>query len=243
MTTLTSITRTQISNIASLAHGPFLLHLDHHDRIRILSSLASIYSCLGFRRKEVFILREVQATLMDLLLSAKDETQASAHWNALSSVNRKSSVTEEDDDGADGNESMLRMAKYICEVYGLDLTLVKLVKEDKAVAAEVDVDAGDVQSLAAKDALQLPFGWPELQVGVAREAIAITESLPSTCRQSRSFHADLMLSRRLSKCRSVLASGSEVTSYIPDTFRAVPSICEFCTGARGSYAIRRSASC
>jgi hypothetical protein len=73
MTSMSTITRTQIANVAAMAHGPWLMHLQPHDRIRVLSALATVYSCLGFVRKEVYVLREVLSVVMDLIVSAREE--------------------------------------------------------------------------------------------------------------------------------------------------------------------------
>src|SRR5258706_3343722 len=73
MTSMSTITRTQIANVAAMAHGPWLMQLQPHDQIRVLSALATVYSCLGFVRKEVYVLREVLSVVMDLIVSAREE--------------------------------------------------------------------------------------------------------------------------------------------------------------------------
>ena len=57
------ITRSQIANTLSQTHGPWLL------------SIASIYDCLGFKRKEVYVLREVISCTMDLIVCGREEDE------------------------------------------------------------------------------------------------------------------------------------------------------------------------
>lgn len=73
MSTITQISRSQIANVAGQAHGPWLQHLQPRDRIRVLAQLATVYACLGFRRKEVYVLRELVATVVDLIVCAREE--------------------------------------------------------------------------------------------------------------------------------------------------------------------------
>jgi hypothetical protein len=50
---ISGVTRPQMAAVISQAHGPWLLHLGHRERITTLESIAYLYSSLGYRRKEV----------------------------------------------------------------------------------------------------------------------------------------------------------------------------------------------
>lgn len=176
MSAITGISRGHIAGILAQAHGPFLLHLEPHDRIRLLQHMATTYSCLGFRRKEVYVLRELLSTVMDLLVCSRDEVNKSAR-SVLSAPAGGLGIAEpgvgvREHEKADGNEAIIRLVKYVCEVYGIDLEAVKLVASDAQGELEVGVDEEQMEGR------KLPYGWDELQLGIVREAVAIVEALP-----------------------------------------------------------------
>lgn len=80
-----------------------------------------------------------------------------------------------------GNESILFVLKYLCRTLGINLEAVKLhaepedpsTIEDDALIAQYEQEETEV--------FQEPFGWPELQVGIIREAVAVAEALPGKC--------------------------------------------------------------
>lgn len=57
LSSISGISRSQISTVLTHAHGPWLLHLGHRERIVILETIASMYASLGYHRKEAYILR------------------------------------------------------------------------------------------------------------------------------------------------------------------------------------------
>ncbi|KAJ1309581.1 hypothetical protein OPQ81_006354 [Rhizoctonia solani] len=74
---------------------------------------------------------------------------------------------------AEGNESILRIVKYICEIYGIDVSRVQVGLQD--------ADAGTKDGGGADDEIELDsprFGWREIQIGAVREAVQIAEALP-----------------------------------------------------------------
>ncbi|KAG8935684.1 hypothetical protein FRC02_006960 [Tulasnella sp. 418] len=208
MTTITTITRTSISNALAQAHGPYLLHLPPSDRLKVLNAMAALYSCLGYKRKEAYILREVLAVIMDLIVTSREDM---AFYGASSGMTRSASsgqgqaglgiaglesmttsgvsLPETGKGGSavgsvairqgvneDGNASVLKLVRYVCDVYGINLEMVEVAETGKgedetgeAAMLDADEDESDVNQ---------PFGWPELQVGVVREAVAIAEALP-----------------------------------------------------------------
>lgn len=197
------LTRTMVSNAVAQVHGPHLLHLHPHDRLHILNSMASAYSYLGLRRKEAYILREVLATVMDLLVTSRDEflytttkspPTVNGHTPGLAIQGVKSlpnspakrptggTVGVRPGMSTEGNAGVLKVVQYVCETYGLDLARVKLMKRGTAEETSND-EQDDLDS-----SLEL-FGWPELQIGVVREAVAVAEALPGMV-----FYSQPMLS-------------------------------------------------
>jgi len=184
---MSTITRTQIANVAAIAHGPWLMHLQPHDRIRVLSALATVYSCLGFVRKEVYVLREVLSVVMDLIVSAREEmreglTSAISPGGSPGTAPAQISIREHE--FGDGNESVVRLVRHICAVYGIDLGAVRLLRKvqpllTNGMDGEEEKMEGDFDEDAEMDiARPSPFGWAELQVVVVQEAVAIAEALP-----------------------------------------------------------------
>lgn len=176
MSHLTGITRTQIANVATQAHGPFLLHLHAHDRIRILNALASLYSRLDFKRKEAYVLRELLSVLMDLIVCGRQEgpmamNRLSNHLDQkglLPKPLNTGDVAVRAPENAAGNSSIVTLMRYVCDIYGVRMGSVA-VSEDPSKPTTAE---------PSDEPKSEPFGWPELQAGVVREAVAIAEALP-----------------------------------------------------------------
>ncbi|CCO27710.1 Transport protein particle subunit trs120 Short=TRAPP subunit trs120 [Rhizoctonia solani AG-1 IB] len=195
MSTITQISRAQIANVAGQAHGPWLQHLQPRDRLRALTQLATLYACLGFRRKEVYILRELLACIVDLVICAREETGTKVSTGRMSMIadpnesrgggwpgpgaNQTGEISENTGEigvriaeTTEGNESILRIVKYICEIYGIDVSRVEVGTD----VADTGKDGGGVDDDIELDSPR--FGWREVQVGVVREAVQIAEALP-----------------------------------------------------------------
>ncbi|KAH7889670.1 TRAPP II complex [Phlebopus sp. FC_14] len=196
LSTITGITRFHIATTISQAHGPWLLHLGAYERLVLLQSMASIYKCLGFERKEAYILREVISCIMDLIVCGRNENDQlrksdlrSAglviHTSGLESGEgaavspTKGSIGMRLNENLEGNQSILRLLIYACRVLGLDLESVTLAPTPKSADDDSQREHGHPsEDVALTEALGNSFGWPELQVGVVREAIAVAEALP-----------------------------------------------------------------
>lgn len=173
LTSRTTITRTQIASIIGLAHGPWLMHLRPPDRLRVLSTLAKMYSCIGFERKEAFILRELLAVIMDLITVSREENRDHAMSATPESASGSGgSVAVREQESAEGNDSLLRLVSRVCDVYGVRLDAVKVYKGGTASQPEIEEDEDDRADYRAS------FGWPALQVDVIGEAIVVAENLP-----------------------------------------------------------------
>ncbi|KAH9005302.1 TRAPP II complex [Lactarius hatsudake] len=175
LSSFSGVTRSQIAAVLSQAHGPWLLHLGHRERIAVLESVAYLYSSLGYHRKEAYILREVVGCIMDLVVCAREEDGRS-YLPEIATNGKESgdsgAVAVKGIERSTGNESVLKLVKFVCEVHGIDVEAVTFVNpstQDEGGAPQ-DLDADDVQ--------EDPYGWPELQIGIIREALAVAEALP-----------------------------------------------------------------
>ncbi|KAJ7235474.1 TRAPP II complex [Mycena haematopus] len=186
LSSLSGITRSSISSVLAQVHGPWLLHLGARERISILEITASLYACLGYRRKEAYILREVLGCILDLIVCGREEDG----FSRLSSVplpvglgiqgsnsSQRGNVGVRFSENIDGNESVLRLLKYVCKVLGINLDAVRLLGNSEADCTEVDSAATNLEEDMTTEFME-PYGWPELQVGVVREAVAVAEALP-----------------------------------------------------------------
>lgn len=195
LSVITGITRSQIAITVSQAHGPWLLHLGPQERLVVLQSMASIYSCLGYRRKEAYVLREVVSCIMDLVVCGRDEEYQLRRSDVGSAglVVRASGLQNGDDntptgngslafrpnENLQGNQSVLKVLIYACKALGVDLESVKIAAPRNAEEEDnVNPHIVSFEALSLAESLNNSFGWPELQVGVVREAIAVAEALP-----------------------------------------------------------------
>ncbi|KAJ7774579.1 TRAPP II complex [Mycena maculata] len=189
LSALSGISRSSISAVLAQVHGPWLLHLGARERISILENTASLYACLGYRRKEAYILREVLGCILDLIVCGREEDGFSRLSSVplppglgiqglnSSSSSQRGNVGVRFSENMDGNESVLKLLKYVCKVLGINLDAVRLLDnsgegppDEQSVAASIEDDIGT-------EFIE-PYGWPELQVGVVREAVAVAEALP-----------------------------------------------------------------
>ena len=169
--------------VISQAHGPWLLHLGHRERIITTSeSIAYLYSSLGYRRKEVYILREVVGCIMDLVVCAREKPEPGI--SSGTTVNGKGSgdsgaVAVKGIERSTGNDSVLKLVKHICGVHGINLEAVRFVNTDTHGTQEEGAVSQDTSSddPAGEDPYALAG---ELQIGIIREALSVAESLPGT---------------------------------------------------------------
>lgn len=194
LSSISGISRASIATILAQIHGPWLLHLGARERIAILEATSSLYACLGYRRKEAYILREVLGCILDLMVCGREEDGLSRMSSipgtaglGIQGLNSSglpgwSGVGVRMSESADGNESILKLLKYVCKVLGINLGAVKLVEVDvdNKPAASIDTNTITYEEydIDAVVDIEEPYGWPELQVGVVREAVAVAEALP-----------------------------------------------------------------
>ncbi|KAJ6502507.1 TRAPP II complex [Mycena sanguinolenta] len=216
LNTLSGIHRSSISSVLAQVHGPWLLHLGARERISILETTASLYACLGYRRKEAYILREVLGCILDLIVCGREEDGLSR----LSSVplpaglgiqgpnsSQRGNVGVRFSENIDGNESVLKLLKYVCKVLGINLDAVRMLENSEAGNAQVESAAPSLEDDVATEFTE-PYGWPELQVGVVREAVAVAEALPDYLAV-----AQFALSSLKTLPQSVLSAGDQYHLY------------------------------
>ncbi|KAG5220467.1 hypercellular protein [Salix suchowensis] len=122
--------------------------------------------------------------LLDLIVCGREED--GAFRSALPSIHSKDdgigNVSMRISESVAGNAGILILLKYVCSVLGIHLDAVRLSGSEDG-EAQVEGEGYKATSSQAYDEdiaedLQEPFGLPELQVGVMREAIAVAEALP-----------------------------------------------------------------
>ena len=201
------IKRSQISEVLSQAHGPWLLHLGPRERIGILQFIAAIYGYLGYKRKEAYVLREIIGCIMDLVVCGRE------HYDDYRLSSAKPVVIGPDtptltagtlgireSEPTEGNEGVVKLVKYICKVHGVDLEAVNVVETGPEAIQPRDSRTRDerheseVPQIPEDDLPKEPVGWPELQIGIVREAIAVAEALPGIA-ISRPFGISLITGR------------------------------------------------
>ena len=192
---LSGISRALISSTLTQTHGPWLLHLGPAERLATLESMAAIYACLGYKRKEAYVLREVLTCIMDLLICGREEASSLSdkppgtmpvakevpNLNIGALSRNQGGIGVRQIERTDGNDSVISLLIHVCKVLGVNLEAVRLVNADFQAGV---LSSEEGKSLTSPrdddDASRNHFGWPELQVGVAREAIAVAEALPGS---------------------------------------------------------------
>ncbi|KAE8232223.1 hypothetical protein CF326_g2748 [Tilletia indica] len=139
------VQRHEIATAASQALTNSIAALKPPMQIGILSALASLFGCVGFTRREAYLLRQVQAVVMSLIgrtiaLQPRREKSVSSrlgHGGSVSSNGSAVKATATDDLAtmitsmavdsiSDTAESVLVLALQVCETLGIDLDQVVL---------------------------------------------------------------------------------------------------------------------
>lgn len=185
------IKRSQISEVLSQAHGPWLLHLGSRDRITILQIIAATYGYLGYKRKEAYILRETVGCVMDLIVCGREDYDDYRLSSAKPVVIGQDTPTPStgtlgmrESEPTEGNEGVVKLVKYICKIHGVDLEAVNVVEigpeaiRPRDSRTRSEKRESEVPQIPEDEPPKEPIGWPELQIGIVREAIAVAEALP-----------------------------------------------------------------
>jgi len=185
------IKRNQISEVLSQAHGPWLLHLGSRERIAILQFIAAMYGYLGYKRKEAYVLRETIGCVMDLVVCGRehhDDYHLSSAKQVIIGLDTPTPTAGtlgiRESEPMEGNEGIVKLVKYICKTHGVDLEAVNVVETSPEAIRQRDSRNRDekreseLPPIPEDDLPKGPIGWPELQIGIVREAIAVAEALP-----------------------------------------------------------------
>ena len=230
----TGIARSSISLVLTQLHGPWLLHLGPRERIAVLENMASLYACLGYKRKEVYILREVLGCLLDLMVCGREEDgyshPSSVPVSAGLGIHNYhpggwETVGVRVSESAVGNDSILKLLTHVCRVLGINLEAVALEKVDHSDLVDRPPSLNDYDEDIIEE-LREPCGWPELQVGVVREAVAVAEALPGECvvLKLKGNYGSNLATSRFSCCLSICAFCAEDAASCSIIRRPVSSI-------------------
>lgn len=129
------VERHEIAAPTSLALSHSVSALKPPDQISILCSLANIYGCVGFLRREAYLLRQLQASVVSLLARAlilhpREPTtltrilgQIRGSEHAVLGTLVSQTITSGLSEGAD---AVLILALQICETYGINVDVEPL---------------------------------------------------------------------------------------------------------------------
>lgn len=83
-------------------------------------------------------------------------------------------------ESSQGNDTVLFVMKYVCKILGIDLEAVRLIESPEGSRPASMSEAAVISQYEQEETevFQEPFGWPDLQAGVVREAVAVAEALP-----------------------------------------------------------------
>lgn len=120
------------------------------DQIHLYSSLAAIYGCVGFARKEGYAIQRLQSLVVILIAQGvhMQKQQGSSISEALRAGNAAYgtiSTQISSIGGGLGSDSILVLALQICQTYGINVQLMPLLDMDRGhilLRASVDVKSG-----------------------------------------------------------------------------------------------------
>ncbi|GAA5969112.1 hypothetical protein JCM3765_002183 [Sporobolomyces pararoseus] len=187
-----TVPRSSIALWISSAYSPHLATLSLPIRLRITSEVANLFGRIGYRRKEAFVLRELAALCAEGVAGRSIEVfpVGSSAGVGGSGINGVPSPILEADGATTsrakpasivrtttttvGNDSIIRLSERVCTAFGIQV----------APRAAAGGKKGKRMSVMQGRALEITengtgsFGWPQLQVGVLKDSIAIAETLP-----------------------------------------------------------------
>jgi hypothetical protein len=139
------------------------------EQLSILVEVVWIARWLEMERKEAAATRQVAKLLANVLAEGREESQRlvsktdSAISTTFGSANEGVAIRRRE--MSEGNTGVMELLERVCTTFG-----IKLVDFEGEMSPTV--------TQAAKDVTEARFGWPEMQVEVMKEAIAVAEALP-----------------------------------------------------------------
>ncbi|KAG2204837.1 hypothetical protein INT47_004112 [Mucor saturninus] len=135
------------------------------DQIHICSSMALIYSSIGYHRKSAWLMHETVDRMLPLLIQQHRRTLG------------KSSPTNHDD-------GVLNILKHMCEIYGIGErnvhdggALEAMRQEDQEMVLKKATQKKQIQQQLTLPLGDKRFGWPELQMDVLKQCISVSDAL------------------------------------------------------------------
>ena len=176
LSTRTGVPRSEIAMLLSQSHGPWLLHLHPRERLEIFRYMANAYLFIGYRRKQVYILRELISCIMDSMVHRKEEYPTKTNESVLSPnaygeyfrSAQSDAIGVREVGDTQGNESVLQLVRYACMVHGIDLNTVCFTN-DSEVAREQE--KSPTRAMVVRQ-------WTEIQEFLIKEALVVAEFLP-----------------------------------------------------------------
>lgn len=168
-TEASKVSRAAISEAVSTGIGSHTLAIPVVDRIALCASAASLFSSLGFVRKRASVLREAVALVAEAVMQSQ-QSHAQSQQNSLSASTNGSGTDSATSAlvraiaPADGNAALVHLLKVTANDFGLDILPPPSTEATKA-------------PIYAAAQLPEPFGWPEIQRSIVRDAILSTRML------------------------------------------------------------------
>lgn len=165
------ISRRTIFGHAQVATGPFRKAMTAADQLAVFVEVVWIARWLELERKEASATREIVKLLAMAVVEGRDEHRDQQSGSSavsptdLSSSQSSQAVTVRRKESTDGNAGVMALIERVCTVFGIDL----LSFTDKPPEPIMQ---------NTKELRPAHFGWPELQVEIMKEAIAVSEALP-----------------------------------------------------------------
>lgn len=126
------VRRHEIAVPTSLALSHSVAALKPPDQIAILCSLANVYGCIGFARREAYLLRQLQAAVVSLLaraliLNPREPITIASALRQIAGPDHTvlgTMVTQTLTSGlGEGADAVLILALQICETYGINVDI------------------------------------------------------------------------------------------------------------------------
>ncbi|KAK8858467.1 hypothetical protein IAR55_002694 [Kwoniella newhampshirensis] len=193
------ISRHYIFAHAEHAMGPHHRAMTKVEQLTIFNEIVWLSRWLGMPRKEAAHTRDVVKQLAVIVVEGREETRrlgaggfpskSRSPISAISAENRSDeaaaavglglgipvqaqAVAVRGRESTEGNSGIVALFEKACEIMGIDLVLPTHPPESVLRSTSADNDESGSSSTAPK------FGWPELQVEMIKEGIAVMESLP-----------------------------------------------------------------
>ena len=135
------------------------------DRLRALSTMATVYGAIGYARKRAAVLLESAAVAADAVRPVSAPQ--------TNGTGKQPDVVRSAPDTA-GNESIVRLVEKACDTYGIRV-VASLGPHRMHRRTKSSIGGPDARAAVAHAE---PHGWPDLQLAVATDAISVAELLP-----------------------------------------------------------------